>query len=178
MSNARKTRMREKREASARKTRDNWLTGEREKNVRGKQSDAKREKEINNLPLIWSMLLGSPCLLVLSFFWIHCILYKLTIGQCSYFSAEHVDSRIDAFLDEFGEILRSQTDDDFKSQVNNYFRYIISHDIYCTRHSAERFFVKALKNGEKNCANLSLFSIFHCFLFVLDWKKTRHLCSD
>lgn len=42
----------------------------------------------------------------------------LTLHPCSYFSAEHVESRIDAFLDEFGEILRSLTDEDFKSQVN------------------------------------------------------------
>ena len=34
-----------------------------------------------------------------------------------YFSAEHVDSRIDAFLDEFGGILTSMTNQDFKSQV-------------------------------------------------------------
>lgn len=48
-----KTRMREKREASARKTRDVWLRGERVKNLRGKQSDPmKGEKELNNLPLI------------------------------------------------------------------------------------------------------------------------------
>ncbi|XP_078353430.1 nardilysin-like [Oculina patagonica] len=39
--------------------------------------------------------------------------------QAGKFSAEHVDSRIDAFLDEFGETLRSLTDDDFKSQVDS-----------------------------------------------------------
>ena len=38
-----------------------------------------------------------------------------------FFSAEHVDSRIDAFLDEFGEILCSLTDEDFKSQVCIFF---------------------------------------------------------
>ena len=32
-------------------------------------------------------------------------------------SAEHVDGRIDAFLDEFGEMLKSMTNEDFKSQV-------------------------------------------------------------
>lgn len=37
------------------------------------------------------------------------------------FSAEHVEGRIDAFLDEFGEILRSLSDEDFKSQVNKSF---------------------------------------------------------
>lgn len=39
--------------------------------------------------------------------------------QAGKFSAEHVESRIDAFLDEFAEILRSLADEDFKSQVDS-----------------------------------------------------------
>ncbi|XP_027049416.1 nardilysin-like [Pocillopora damicornis] len=46
--------------------------------------------------------------------------FSVTIQtQAGKFSAEHVDSRIDAFLDEFGEILCSLTDEDFKSQVDS-----------------------------------------------------------
>ena len=41
-----------------------------------------------------------------------------------YFSAEHVEGRIDAFLDEFGEILRSLSDEDFKSQVTFFLYYL------------------------------------------------------
>lgn len=39
--------------------------------------------------------------------------------QAGKFSAEHVDGRIDAFLDEYGEILRTITEEDFKSQVDS-----------------------------------------------------------
>lgn len=39
--------------------------------------------------------------------------------QAGKFSAEHVDGRIDAFLDGYGEILRTITEEDFKSQVDS-----------------------------------------------------------
>ncbi|XP_067025867.1 nardilysin-like [Acropora muricata] len=39
--------------------------------------------------------------------------------QATKFSAEHVDSRIDAFLEEFGAKLSSMTEEDFSSQVDS-----------------------------------------------------------
>ena len=55
-----------------------------------------------------------------------------------YFSAEHVEGRIDAFLDEFADILRSLSDEDFKSQVNNVFEmhYLSIHNC---KNLAQRF---------------------------------------
>ena len=55
-----------------------------------------------------------------------------------YFSAEHVEGRIDAFLDEFADTLRSLSDEDFKSQVNNVFEmsYLSIHNCKCP---AKRF---------------------------------------
>jgi len=39
--------------------------------------------------------------------------------QAGKFSAEHVDNRIEVFLDEFGEMLTSLSNEDFKSQVDS-----------------------------------------------------------
>ena len=63
--------------------------------------------------------LRAPFLLVVSSCSTHYIVFNHLL--IVYFSAEHVEGRIDAFLDEFGEILRSLSDEDFKSQVKKKF---------------------------------------------------------
>ena len=54
---------------------------------------------------------------ILNWFLVQLFLYARFFIYIYFFSAEQVDSRIDAFLDEFGELLTSMSNEDFKIQV-------------------------------------------------------------
>ncbi|XP_073259534.1 nardilysin-like [Porites lutea] len=63
--------------------------------------------------------------------------------QAGKFSAEHVDGRIDAFLDEFGEMLKSMTNEDFKSQVDSLIE-LKEHEDLSLAEEAERNWIEVL----------------------------------